>query len=524
MSTDASHPLCDRLRAAARIGIALGDPTTLDNLAVRLCRLSRALLGADATMLYLDADHPRVVASEGFTLDPPEALLKGFAPADLERLTKWASRSGYRRVELAPVPLDHHVAGLLAIFSASPGVTLEAADLQTLGAGIGVAIRQLRATDELRRAYEQREREQDQVVRAERMRALGAMALGIAHDFNNVLNAILAQAGVLGELAGPHPELQAALGKLRHTAIEGAGTVEKVNEFSRQRRDQEFSTVDLGPLVEAAARKVRQEAPNLRIVAALEPGAECAGNTTELGEVVLALVDNAVEAMASASAGTLTLELKVGAEELVLLVGDTGQGMSRDVRRRAFDPFFTTKGSRVKGLGLSLAFGIVRRHGGRIELDSAPGKGTRVKLRLPRLVAPIVSEVVPAPSATRRPSSGPVRVLLVEDDPDNRDAMATLLELSGYQVTAAESGSAGVRAFGDAVFDVVLTDLGLPDMNGWQVAGSIKSSAPAVPVALITGWGFNLDGDEIRRRGVDLLVKKPIDPRRFLSQLEALVG
>ncbi|HEX8951413.1 MAG TPA: response regulator, partial [Polyangia bacterium] len=120
-------------------------------------------------------------------------------------------------------------------------------------------------------------------------------------------------------------------------------------------------------------------------------------------------------------------------------------------------------------------------------------------------------------------AAGSRRVLLVEDDPDNREAMASLLALGGFEVIAADCGAAGVRAFADGAFDVVLTDLGLPDMDGWQVAGEIKQAAPAMPIALITGWGLNLDRDEIRRRGVDLLVKKPLDPRAFLGQIENLL-
>src|SRR5437762_12813672 len=109
----------------------------------------------------------------------------------------------------------------------------------------------------------------------------------------------------------------------------------------------------------------------------------------------------------------------------------------------------------------------------------------------------------------------PRRVLLVEDDADNREALTALLELSGFEVTCADSGAAGVRAFSAGRFAIVLTDLGLPDMDGWQVAGQIKTAEPAVPVALITGWGVTFDGAEMRRRGVDLLVKKPLDPRVF---------
>src|SRR5262249_61629593 len=121
-----------------------------------------------------------------------------------------------------------------------------------------------------------------------------------------------------------------------------------------------------------------------------------------------------------------------------------------------------------------------------------------------------------ATSATRR-------LRLAEDDPDNREAMASLSSPGGFEVTAADCGAAGVRAFADGRFDIVLTDLGLPDMDGWQVAGEIKQAAPTIPIALITGWGLNLDRDEIRRPGVDLLVKNTLDPRSFLGHIERLV-
>jgi CheY-like chemotaxis protein len=246
------------------------------------------------------------------------------------------------------------------------------------------------------------------------------------------------------------------------------------------------------------------------------------GNGEELTEAILALGHNAVEA--SSEGDVVTLSLDDDGSAATLTVADRGAGMSRDIRRRAFDPFFTTKGARKKGLGLSLAYGIVRRHEGEIELESAIGKGTRVYLRLPALTAASTEPpgLVSAPPVS---TEAAVRhVLLVEDDLDNRDALATLLELSGYRVTAADCGSAGLTAFRETAFDLVLTDLGLPDIDGWQVAGQIKAVAPTTPVALITGWGFNLDGAEIERRGVDLLVKKPIDPSSFLSQVAQLVG
>jgi CheY-like chemotaxis protein len=195
--------------------------------------------------------------------------------------------------------------------------------------------------------------------------------------------------------------------------------------------------------------------------------------------------------------------------------------MTRDVRKRAFDPFFTTKGSLANGLGLSVAYGIVRRHGGRIELESAPGQGTRVRVKVPSLATPSLLTPVDVPSVAPR-AHGSVRVLLVEDDADNRDAMAELLRLGGHVVTAAETGVDGVRRFARDAFDLVVTDLGLPDMTGWDVAREVKELSASTPVALVTGWGLNLASDEIRRRGVDLLIRKPIEPRKFLAQLAQL--
>jgi CheY-like chemotaxis protein len=366
-------------------------------------------------------------------------------------------------------------------------------------------------------------------VRAERMRALGEMARGIAHDFNNALNAILGQTGVLAGLVGDRPDAADALDRLRKVALDGAATIRRVQEFSGQRRDRDFERVDLGRLVGDAADEVRARAPDgIRVEVAVRAPGFVAGNSEELAELLRVLIDNALEAMPAG--GTLTLELTPTAnEEVQLRVADTGIGMPPNVRRRALDPFFTTKGSRKKGLGLSLAYGLVRRHGGRLELDSqlGAGEGSCVRVHLP--TAPAVETPAERPSEARRAATfaaaeaGARRVLLVEDDPDNREAMASLLALGGFEVTSADCGAGGVRAFADGAFDVVLTDLGLPDMDGWQVAAEIKQAAPAMPIALITGWGLNLDRDEIRRRGVDLLVKKPLDPRAFLGQIENLL-
>ena len=514
-----------RARGLARLLATLADPPAPEQLGASICQLACQKLAVAAATLFVGADESERLGAAGFRFGPPSGLPASPSAVDLARLQRWAVTGGYGQVDLAPLTLDSRPAGWLALFSAG-GPPFDAADLEILGLGISRALTQARAARALRSAFARRDREHDQLVRTERMRALGEMARGIARDFNHALNAILGQIGTLDPLVRDRPAAAAALERLRKVALDGAATVRRVQELSGQRHDRDFTRVDLGRLVQVAADELRARAPSaIQVESILGACAEIEGNADELTELLRVLVDNAVEDLPDG--GTLVLELAPAGEDLVLTVADTGAGMATSVKRRALDPFFTTKGSLpAKGLGLALAWGVVHRHGGVLQLDPQPGRGTRVCVRLPAAVAAVERE---RPSAARRrslaqtPAGGSRRILLVEDDPDNREAMASLLALGGFQVTAADSGAAGVRAFADGRFDVVLTDLGLPDMDGWQVAGEIKQSAPAMPIALVTGWGINLDGAEIRRRGIDLLVKKPLDPRVFIRQIENLL-
>src|SRR5262249_704665 len=153
------------------------------------CRGARAELGADAALFFF-GDAPRRIAVDGLVLLPPDGVPASFDEPELARLRGWARGAGYAGVELAPLVVDERPPGLLAILCIDQGVALGNEDLSTLGAGLASAVAQVCSSTELQRAYEKRDREQDQAVRIERLRALGEMALGIAHDFNNVLNAI----------------------------------------------------------------------------------------------------------------------------------------------------------------------------------------------------------------------------------------------------------------------------------------------------------------------------------------------
>jgi CheY-like chemotaxis protein len=227
------------------------------------------------------------------------------------------------------------------------------------------------------------------------------------------------------------------------------------------------------------------------------------GDAVALREAVSNIVLNAVDAMPKG--GRLSVHTRVDGSRVSLTVTDTGTGMSETVRLKAHEPFFTTKGVKATGLGLSVAYGIVRSHGGELTLDSREGRGTTVTLTLPRAVS---APTAPAPVT---PRDGVLRLLLVDDEDDVREALAEMLASHGHTVvTAAGADEAFERLESETNLDLVLTDLVMPGRTGWDVAARVKARWPLVPVGLITGWGDTADVDEARRAMVDFVVEKPV--------------
>ena len=194
---------------------------------------------------------------------------------------------------------------------------------------------------------------------------------------------------------------------------------------------------------------------------------------------------------------------------------DTGIGMSEDVRRRVFDPFFTTKGVKGTGLGLSVVYGIMERHGGRVTVQSTPGSGTTLTLRLQ--AAASVSRAAAEPATLF--AGSPRRILLIEDETAVRETMASLLRAAGHQVMEAESGPQGLLHLEQWPTELVLTDLGMPEMTGWDVARIVRARKPGLPVILLTGWGEHLPDGEAGEGLVDRILGKPV---RLAELLEAI--
>lgn len=358
---------------------------------------------------------------------------------------------------------------------------------------------------------------QKHIVQQERLRALGQMASGVAHDFNNALSPILGFSSILLEDVAQLDDKDKVLKYLQiiHTAgKDAANVVSRLREFYRSRDQQDsFLPFDLNKLVEQAVTftqpKWKDQALangiTVLVKTELQKVPNLSGNESEVREVLTNIIFNAVDAMPKG--GTITLRTVAKDGQTVLEVSDTGTGMTEEVRQRCLEPFFTTKGDRGTGLGLAMVYGIIRRHKGTIDIRSELEKGTTFAFGFP-LEGDQKREV--AHTVESQTSSRRLRVLAVDDDPRTLMVTVECLLSEHHDVETAVNGRDGFEKYKAGQFDLVVTDRGMPEMNGLQMAAAIKQVAPAMPVILLTGYGRALPDEGESTKVVDLIVSKPI--------------
>ncbi len=353
----------------------------------------------------------------------------------------------------------------------------------------------------------------EQTVRLGKLGALGEMASSFAHTFNDVLTPIIGRTQLLAQRISD-PQLREWLDTIERAALDGARTVRRIQEFMRLRREEPRVPVDLIAVVRQAVAAAAPRRPGVPIKTELDSVPAVAGDPLGLREAVEHIIANALEAAPEASAVAVAARMDGG--DAVVSVSDTGLGMTPGVQARIFEPFFTTKPG-ATGLGLCLAQGIIARHGGQIDVETAAGRGTTVRIRFP------VEGVARAARSrtTRGPApGGPARCLVVDDDPQVRQMIGDILSNAGHSVVTAVDGADGVEKFkSDASFEVVITDLAMPKLNGLQLARVCKTLRPAVPVVMLTGWGVLLTEEELAEHGVDEVLSKPVRMDQVLGAL-----
>ncbi|MBX0330366.1 GAF domain-containing protein [Oscillochloris sp. ZM17-4] len=392
---------------------------------------------------------------------------------------------------------------------------------ESLAGQVAVALANIRRYEELRRT-------QERLLHSERMRAIGELSSGIAHDFNNLLSSILGHAQLLID-ATAEPETAEGLRIIERAAHDGAASVRRLQNFAQTNRSLPDEEVLLNDIVDESLSITRprwrddmqSRGAQLKIVRDLGDLPPIIGDGAALRDLVTNLILNAIDAMPEGGELRLRTELLAEGEPSALIaISDTGVGMSGEVRQRIFDPFFSTKGSSGTGMGLSMAYGIAQQHQGAISVESEPGRGTTFQVRLPvRRLAPASVDSPPDGAAA---SCQPIRILVVEDDDGVRRVLAQILRRAGHDVIDLESAQRALALLRSEDFDLLCTDLGMPEMSGWELIAEARAAHPSLATVLITGWGEQIDAEEARARGADAVLAKPFDTVRLRQLITAI--
>lgn len=370
------------------------------------------------------------------------------------------------------------------------------------------------------------------LVKAERLSALGQMASGVAHDFNNVLSAILGRTQRL--LWSSHdPAILRELEVIHKAASDGAETIRRIQDFSRSISRLDAYAVPIADVVEDCLQLTRmrwkdeaeKHGIKYKMTCTVDPTLAASANPAELREVFLNLIINALDAMPNGGEVQIRSGPANADGRFPIEIVDNGTGMEPAVARRVFEPFYTTKDEKGTGLGLSITYGIVTRLGGQIEVQSKPGAGTTFRIWFPPPEAVEGASEEPRRAAAVQVAASPHRatplsILLVEDERSVRDLMVDVLREEGHEVKETACAREAMKVAEVRNFDVLITDLGMPDLPGWDVARFVKDRSPETFVLITSGWGDEFSQEYLSLHGVDQWLSKPI----FFEELFAVLA
>jgi PAS domain S-box-containing protein len=479
----------------------------------------------------LDMDSPNLKRAAGGTVS-----IMNDTSTTAGAFERGIEAAGLRSFLLVPLADEGKVVG--AVLVARTGRhAFDGADaevLATLCGHVALSVRDARLRAHLQKAYDDLKRAQDAAIQQERLRALGEMASGIAHDINNALSPVIGFADLLMARKEQFDEKsQRFLGIMRTSAVDITHIIARMREFYRKPDDRaERTPVDFDALVKQVVLLTRprwrdmavQRGAEIKVTAEIPRGTPLImGHESELREAMTNLVINAVDALPAGGKvrirGEIVRDTQGEPASVCLEVIDTGVGMDEATVKRCLEPFFTTKGDKGTGLGLAVVSSVMQRHGGRLEIDSAPGKGTTM-----RMVLPMNPVTKPAGGSIEQetPKTGPKRLLIVDDEPMLREVLSEMLGGEGHHLTVAEGGREAIEEFEKSLtagtpYDAVITDLGMPGVDGRTVAVTVKKLSPATPVMILSGWGSDPEEGKAIPKEVDAILGKP--PR--LAELRA---
>ena len=368
-------------------------------------------------------------------------------------------------------------------------------------------------------------------MRTERLKAIGDLAGGVAHNFNNLLQMVMGgiDLALIDLEMGDLSEAKRSLEQLLQVSRSGAATVRRLQTFAQvsgKIQPAESEVFDLSEIVKQTAEitkpfwKTGPDKEGIRIVLNLELTERCFVNAkeSEITEVLVNLIKNATEALQTG--GEIRIKSFFKGGEVILQVIDNGVGIKREHLKKVFEPFWSTKGVTTGiGMGLAVSHGIISRHGGSISVESEEGKGTIFTVMIPLAKAP---QEVPMVSGAKMLRTT-LNVLVIDDMAIIVMHLEGILTKYRQKVFSATSGEEGLRIFRNNKIDMVICDLGMPGMNGWEVGKAIRAicrerGLPKTPFILLTGWGAQeMEQEKIIESAVDAIVEKPIDNKRLMA-------
>jgi signal transduction histidine kinase/FixJ family two-component response regulator len=364
-------------------------------------------------------------------------------------------------------------------------------------------------------AHAEYEELRERTNHAEKMAALGELSFGVAHNVNNTLTGILGRAQLLLRTRDAE-KINKGIEMIIKSAEDGAHIIRRIQDFARRQPSRKFQAVSVAELMKDVCEMSRPRwesvaGPQVRLALVADCTASVLGDAVELREVLVNMIYNAIDAMPSG--GEIRMSSQETNSRVVLTIGDNGSGMTPDVKSRLFDPFFTTKGKGGTGMGMAVSFGIIRRHNGSIDVESEPGRGTTFRISLPVDKDSHPAVEVGAAKVDETIDEEKITVLVVDDETAVREVLREALEAEGCEVLIAESGEMALNIYDARAgkLDIVFTDIGMPEMSGWELAREIRKRSITIPLAIVSGWADAISCDARQAIKADWVVSKPFD-------------
>jgi len=392
-------------------------------------------------------------------------------------------------------------------------------------------------TSELKSSYEQLRKSQDQLIHTEKMRVIGQLASGIAHDINNILSIILGSSEILLNNSNDIVTIK-RINTISKAASDGATIIRRLQEFSKNEYAHITETVNLNEiLVEViemttylVVEKKKKENINVSFKHDFGEIPPISGNASELRSVITNIIINAIDSFAK-SGNIYIKTVRKNSEMVELTFRDEGKGIEKEILDRIFEPFFTTKGTRGSGLGLSQVYGIISRHNGNINVESEYGKGTLITVQIPvSQMAEIVGssnsiDLQTAPQLINEtPNINQKVILIIEDEAEIRGIYNNILLDMGHEPVFAASGEEGIEKWKTGKYDMIISDIGLPGISGWDFIKSVRAENDDIPILVITGWGNEITSDRVSSNHINKIITKPFKFDQFINYVNELLN